>query len=113
MRWTENETKFIPNTYAQCDFCDHDAKKEYRHVKKCHFCGKDVCYKCAVMFDLSSNLEDGSYSDDYPDYSCRPCWELGYGIRANIIVLRKEKELEEDALINQWIAKAKGKRDVA
>ncbi len=107
MRWTENETQFVPKKYAQCDFCDHDAKKEHRSVKQCHFCKKDICWKCGIHFDIFSNLISPSFSGDYPDYCCEKCWELGKEYRERITAIRDKAEEDEEKLIVEWKIKSK------
>ncbi|MDO8622613.1 MAG: hypothetical protein Q7R52_00030 [archaeon] len=83
-----------------CDIC----KKPTRH--KCYMCKKDICYDCAICTD-NDYLISGSFSGDYPDYYCKPCWSVGEEERNKILALKEQKEKEEEVLWQQWKGKCK------
>ena len=70
-----------------CDECGKSASHQ------CHFCFKDLCgwmaNKCAVKDDRGD--------EEYPDYYCKKCWDIGKKFRDKISKLQeKEWKLEEE-----------------
>lgn len=98
MRTTEQVTHDV--TVMKCDFCKN-AQGMGRGIKQCPICGRDVCSDCAVK--TSEDLSDKpDFYDDYPDYYCKECWEMGKQIRNQIINIRQTAHHEEDMLMLAW-----------
>lgn len=95
MRTTEHV--MVPKMIVTCDYCG----KEPGRIRKCYLCEKDVCQSCAVLTDLS-DLVNGGFDCDYPEYICRPCWDKGATIRALIMASRNVRQKEEDELMAKW-----------
>ena len=82
-----------------CDFC-----QKTKTDKVCYFCGKDICYMCAILTNFDCNLlyKDNYFYHDAISYICESCWEKGDKIRHKIMELRTITDKQEEELINQW-----------
>lgn len=81
-----------------CDTCGKEMSDiSWGKMKLCHICKDHVCQDCAIITD-HWYLEDGQFSDDYPDYYCPHCWEVGAEIRTQI---QEARDLE-NKLWEQW-----------
>lgn len=93
--------ELVETSHCVCDFCENDSRKH--RVKQCHFCNKHICSKCAIWQDLTSDLNIRNNSnDDYPDYICESCWDIGEPMRVQIQNIRNQAEFNEETLINSW-----------
>lgn len=86
-------------TKVTCDVC----KKESGRIKPCAICGKDICWKCAILTEFEYDLMvKNNYDCDRPDFICEECWDKGLNIRKEITEIRYAKSVREEALFAQW-----------
>ena len=94
-------------TELVCDFCGVD-EYEGGRIRSCYICEKDVCTKCAVLFDLDYSLLKPRFYSDYPTCICKNCWDIGESIRNTIEKVRDEAGDKESELWDEWRKKING-----
>lgn len=82
---------------SPCDICGTVVV----YPKKCRLCGKKICHKCTVWYDIG-------ICNDYIEPHCIKCWELGTPYRDEIEQLLADHNYKLFKLEEKWINKIKG-----
>lgn len=75
-----------------CDICG----VEVMYPKKCKLCGRKICHKCTVWYDIG-------ICNDYIEPYCIGCWERGTAYRDEIEQLLADHNHELLKLEKKWI----------